>query len=199
MIWEHHLRQEGEFLRFSLCRALKNSPEQISLQTPIIIMGKNKYIPSCWPSSPTGRWKQPSLEEPYPHSRGSLGFWQRGMLSRHHPNSTEDPQGILNPAFPLKHRGGSSWRSHGMDNEVTPPCPGVAAGKIHSESQGILCIPSQALGNPPGFGSGMGTEGLGSSFWVSIKQGVYVCCCSWLGWQRTLQLKRKTKRKKKIF
>lgn len=95
-----------------------------------------------------------------------LGFCQRGMLlSRHHPNSTQHPQDILNLA--------SAWvqRWQQLENgtvKVTPTCPRVAAGKIHLESQGIHCIPPQALGNPQGFGSGGVGGGLGSFFWVSI-------------------------------
>lgn len=179
--------KRGNFWRSRFFSGLSQVPGNKLLQTPTIIAlypwgkgRKNKNIPSYCPSLPGGAI---SL---FPRQFGFLGM----LLSRYQPSSTQHPQNIQNPTF-----------TSGMGQEGHLTCPDPFwTPRIH-------CIPTPGSWESTRIGlrgGGMGTEGLGSSFWVSITQEscrgihVYMCCCS--GWAGTgLQSSKEWQKRKKIF
>lgn len=88
----------------------------------------------------------PSLEEPYPYSRGSLDFWECCSAG-----TSPAPLSILRisktPHLPRE------W-----DRKVT------SLVLTHFEPQEFIAFPPQALGNPRGLGSG--EEGWAQRVWV---------------------------------
>lgn len=155
--------KRGNFCKSSPCRALTNSQEQTSLQTPAIII--------LFPPGEKAAKINIFLLAGHPHPQGvkaalpggarSLFQRQLGFLAEGNAAQQVPPQFCsVSSAHPKSSvcLGARRWqqleKARNGTMEVSPSCPGVAAGEIPSESQGIRCIPSQALGNPPGLGSG---------------------------------------------